>query len=108
MRVWFRCAVDVNKLAQLAAQLVARVREDDPTANQRWLYLLTTPEEREALLYVLAAAVPTDQPWSHLTAWTRTSVSEDPAVIAERRRILNEALSPQFDRRGERGRWKAA
>jgi hypothetical protein len=83
-----------DKLAELACQLVARVREDDPQANQRWLHLLTTPEEREAMLYILAAAVPVDQPWSHLTAWRRTKAPEDPAVIAERRRILNESLSP--------------
>lgn len=60
---------DVARLEQIAQQLVARVREDDPQANQRWLHTNTTPDDREALLYVLAAAVPDDRSWRQLTAW---------------------------------------
>lgn len=86
--------MDVDKLASIAQQLAGRVRDDDPIANQRWLHLLTTPEEREALLYLLAAAVPVDVPWTQLTAWARISakVKDDPEVIAERNRVLDEAL----------------
>src|SRR5689334_24695953 len=40
-----------------------------PEANARWLAAVTTAEERDALLFVLAAAVPVDRPWSRLTAW---------------------------------------
>jgi len=61
--------VDVDRLAQIAAQLVARVRDDDPDANARWLHAETTPAERDALLYVLAAAVPDDRTWIELTQW---------------------------------------
>jgi hypothetical protein len=88
--------MDVDKLEQVAQQLIARVRDDDPQSNRRWLHLLTTEDEREALIYILAAAVPDDRTWRQLTAWTR--MPDPPEVIAERRRVLDEAL------RGGRGR----
>ncbi|WP_028183481.1 hypothetical protein [Salinispora arenicola] len=63
----------VDRLAAVAAELVVRVRDDDPQANARWLAAtLPDPGDRERLLYVLAAAVPDDRPWLHLTAWTVT------------------------------------
>lgn len=57
-------------LAAVAIELVARVRDEDPRANARWL-ISTLPDEadRFALLFVLAAAVPLDRPWRELTAW---------------------------------------
>ncbi len=59
-----------DRLAAVAAQFVARVRDEDPQANSRWLYAtLPDPADREALLYVLAAAVPVDRSWRSLTAW---------------------------------------
>ena len=61
--------MDVDKLVSVAMQLAGRVREDDPEANQRWLHAHTTPDEREALLYVLAAAVPIDVEPSVLFDW---------------------------------------
>lgn len=63
--------MDEDTLAQIAQQLIARVRTDDPEANARWLTNVTSEEERWALLFVLAAAVPDDRTWSQLTAWTR-------------------------------------
>ena len=59
----------VDRLASIAQQLAGRVRDDDPVANARWLAAVTTAEEREALLYVLAAAVPDDRTWDELTGW---------------------------------------
>lgn len=59
-----------DHLATIAQELVVRVRDDDPEANARWLATLTDRERRD-LLIVLAAAVPDDRPWLHLTAWTR-------------------------------------
>ena len=76
--------MDVDRLAAIAQQFVARVREDDPAANQRWLYAMTTPAEREALLYVIAAAVPTDRKWSDLTLWTLTHSPVDKPVDRSR------------------------
>lgn len=66
-----------DRLAAVATELVVRVRDDDPDANARWLHsVLPNPADREALLYVLAAAVPDDRSWAALTAWT---VSGPPA-----------------------------
>ncbi len=88
--------MDVDRLESVAAQLAARVREDDPEANRRWLHANTTPEEREALHYVQAAATPVDVPWSHLIAWTRIPGGPDtPGNVAKRRRELLDALDSQ-------------
>jgi len=67
--------VDVDRLESIAQQLVARVRDDDPEANLRWLRaeLGTDPNspvtDTERLLFVLAAAVPDDKRWWDLIAW---------------------------------------
>ena len=59
-----------ERLAQVAVELVARVRDEPPEANWRWfLSALPDPLDREHIAFVLAAAVPVDQPWSHLTRW---------------------------------------
>jgi hypothetical protein len=59
-----------DQLAEVAAQLAVRVRDDDPQANARWLNAtLPNPDDRYALCFVLAAAVPDDRPWKALTAW---------------------------------------
>ncbi|WP_243715731.1 hypothetical protein [Micromonospora sp. KC207] len=75
-----------GRLAEVAAELVVRVRDDDPEANLRWLTAtLPTNRERLDLLFVLAAAVPDDRPWLHLTAWARTAPpASGPALLAER------------------------
>lgn len=59
-----------DRLAGVAVQMVSRVREFDPDSNWRWLLaVLPDPLDREALAFVLAAAVPVDVPWRHLTGW---------------------------------------
>lgn len=59
-----------ERLAEVACQMATRVRDEPPEDNRRWLHAaLPDPADREALLYVLAAAVPDDRPWTHLTAW---------------------------------------
>ncbi|MBM0275352.1 hypothetical protein [Micromonospora tarensis] len=59
-----------DRLAAVAAELVVRVRDEGPDDNAAWLAAaLPDPAAREHLLYVLAAAVPDDRPWTDLTAW---------------------------------------
>lgn len=87
-----------DQLAEIAAQLVARVRDDDPEANARWLgAVLPSSEDWFRLAFVLAAAVPDDVQWSHLTAWARMREVGDgrpdtPEKIETRRVELGEAL----------------
>lgn len=61
-----------DRLAAVAVEMVVRVRDDDPDSNRDWL-LSALPDafDREALSFVLAAAVPDDRTWRQLTAWTR-------------------------------------
>lgn len=64
--------VRADRLAAVAVELVARVRQEPADANWRWLLAtLPDPLDREAIAFVLAAAVPIDQPWRHLTSWAR-------------------------------------
>lgn len=61
-----------DRLAAVAVELVQRVRDDDPQDNGRWLAgELPDPADQFALCFVLAAAVPDERPWAHLTAWAR-------------------------------------
>ena len=85
----------VDRLASIAQQLAGRVRDDDPVANARWLAAVTTAEEREALLFVLAAAVPVNQSWARLTAWA----SEDARTEAVRRLERRRAQWREYARR---------
>jgi hypothetical protein len=79
----------LDELANIAAQLSARVRDDDPAAVGRWLEAVApTSADRWALLFVLAAAVPLDRPFAHLVAWVRTVAVEHDEVIEQRRAIL--------------------
>ncbi|GGK31915.1 hypothetical protein GCM10010124_25870 [Pilimelia terevasa] len=79
----------VDRLARIAAQLVARVREDGPAENAIWLeHAVPSAEDRYALLFVLAAAVPTDRPWRELTAWA----TRDAAALADE--VAVERFSP--------------
>lgn len=74
--------MDVDRLEQLAQQLVARMRDDDPAANARWLSAeLSDPCDWFRLCFVLAAAVPDDRTWLDLTEW-HTGVAD----VTERRR----------------------
>jgi hypothetical protein len=67
----YRAAL-AEHLAAIAVEFVGRVRDPmlTPQANATWLRRqLPFPRDQFALLFVLAAAVPEDQPWSELTAW---------------------------------------
>lgn len=73
---------DVDRLAQIAAQLAGRVREFDATSNGVWLAaMLPDPADWFRLAFVLAAAVPDDRTWLDLTAWT-TGPAKLPAPAA--------------------------
>lgn len=87
-----------DRLASVAIGLAVRLRDDEPDANLRWLRGQVTPEELEALVFVLAAAVPIEVPWTLLTDWT-TRPLDTMQAIEERRRILAEALRPGATRR---------
>lgn len=77
---------DVDELARIAAQLVARVRDVEPDANARWLASeLPNPGDWWRLCFVLAAAVPDGAPWRDLTAWT-----QQPATL----RLVGEPAEP--------------
>jgi hypothetical protein len=66
-----------DQVADVAQELVVRVRDDDPEANARYIRSVVDGEQDLiALALVLAAAVPTDQPWRHLTAWTHVTKRE--------------------------------
>jgi proline racemase len=63
--------VTEDELSSIAQQLVGRLREDDPEAVNRWLCsVLPSSVEWFRLCFVLAAAVPDDESWKNLTAWT--------------------------------------
>jgi len=68
-----------ERLTRVAVQLVARVRDEPADANWRWfLSVLPDPLDREHVAFILAAAVPLDSPWRHLTAW----VGQPASVLA--------------------------
>jgi hypothetical protein len=88
--------IDPDRLAEVAIGGAVRVRDDDPEANLRWLRAQVRPDEYEALIFVLFAAVPIEVSWSTLTEWTHKVGGADTIkAVTERRRILNEALSPR-------------
>jgi hypothetical protein len=69
-----------DRIAETAAQLVARVRDDQPTDVHRWIrlqvadFVATWPGHDDAwvaLAVALACAVPDDRSWTDMTAWTR-------------------------------------
>lgn len=94
-----------DELAEVAAQFVARVREDDPEANARWLDAACPDQgDRYALLFVLAAAVPVDKSWAELTRWARAltmvkvgdaepTMPADLDEVALRRALRGEAVA---------------
>jgi len=57
-------------LATIAVELVTRVRDDPPTEVHRWLATTMEGKDWLSLAIVLAAAVPVDESWRNLTAWT--------------------------------------
>jgi hypothetical protein len=81
--------VEVDRLASVAAQLVARVRDEDPDAVGLWLaQQLPSPDQWWQLAFVLAAAVPLDRPFSHLTAWARMATVETSELFEHRQAVL--------------------
>lgn len=72
----------VERLEAIAQELVCRIRDDDPEANDRWLRSVTTEQERHALLYLLAAAVPDDRSWRSLTAWVNRKPAPEPKELS--------------------------
>lgn len=82
--------MNTDNLEALAQELVIRVRDDNPEANGRWLASLSE-QDRWSLLFVLAAAVPDDRPWRHLTMWTYGDGGPDtPSAVRARREALIE------------------
>jgi hypothetical protein len=77
-----------DRLAATAAQLVARIRDDEPTAVHRWLGYEMAGEDWAALAVVLAAAVPDDRPWLALTAWRWKPLEDTTEAINKRRKVL--------------------
>ncbi|MEU7904131.1 hypothetical protein [Actinoplanes sp. NPDC049118] len=60
----------VDELARIAVHLAARVRDEDPEANGRWLAtVLPSPDDWFRLAFILAAAIPVDRSWNQLTGW---------------------------------------
>lgn len=59
-----------DELARIAVELVTRVRDDEPETVHQWLASVVDPADWMALAIVLACAVPDDQSWKDLTAWT--------------------------------------
>lgn len=79
----------VDELAQVAAQLAARVRDEEPNVIAHWLERVApSAEDQRALVFILAAAIPIDTPFAHLTAWVRTAAVERDEVIKQRRAVL--------------------
>lgn len=60
---------DAHRLAHVAAQLSARVRDDEPEAVARWLSGELDGLDRWRLLFMLAAMVPVDQTPAELLGW---------------------------------------
>jgi len=89
--------MNVDRLAEIAAQLTGRMREFSAEDNARWLaFNLPDPSDWFRLAFVLACAVPTDRTWLALTSWTRPDSAD---LIAERQRQLMAALTPEVRRR---------
>ena len=66
-----------ERLADIAVQLVDRVRDDDPKVVGQWLAgELQDPADWFRIAFVLAAAVPVDRTWSELIAWAHPDPSK--------------------------------
>lgn len=96
---------DVARLESLAQQLVARVREDDPEANLRWLRAelgadpVAPVSDTERLLFMLAGAVPDTERWSDLTAWCTGGLSPSEQARRAYQRTWIAARRAQLARR---------
>ncbi len=93
-----------DRLAEIAVELVTRVRDEAPTDVHRWLRHEMDGEDWMGLAVVLAAAVPDDRSWHTLTRWAQlreygTGRPDTPEKIALRRTALNQALAGAPGRR---------
>lgn len=71
----------VDTLAEVAAELVVRVRDCGPDDNAAWLLeRLPDPGDWFRLAFMCAAAVPDDRSWNQLVAWAREGRTPTPAV----------------------------
>lgn len=87
-----------DRLAEIAVELVVRVRDDEPNAVHRWLRAVVADNDMMALAVILAAAVPEDRTWDQLTSWVRLREYGDgrpdtAEKIALRRAALDQALN---------------
>lgn len=98
-----------DELAEVAQELICRVRDDDPDTNLGWFVdRMPDPNDWMRLAFVLACAMPLDRTWRQLTAWTLGDGGPDtPELIAQRRHDLDEALRGAPGRH-ERTRGRAA
>jgi hypothetical protein len=76
-------------LLALAMRLACEIRDDVAAAHRQVAYM--DRADLEALCCVLAACVPVDKP---VLPWWHGRPVDTPDVIEERRRVLNESLSP--------------
>lgn len=88
-------------LAEVAQELITRIRDDDPEANGRWLAaMLPNPIDWWQLIFVQAAANPDDKTFRSLTAWVekrgeveaRRLMPHGTAAAASRHRYYQEQL----------------
>lgn len=70
-----------DELAEVAAQLAARVREEPADEVAKWFNdAVPDPVDRYRLHFVQAAATPVDVPWLELTSWAHGLSAYAPAV----------------------------
>jgi hypothetical protein len=81
-------------LLTLALHLACEIRDDTAAVHRQVSQLGRA--DLEALCCVLAACVPLDRP---IAPWWQPPARDSPAVILERRRVLNEALAARGGRR---------
>lgn len=60
---------DAERLAHVAAQFAARLRDDEPDSVARWLCAQLDGAERWQLLFMCGAMIPTDQTPAQLLSW---------------------------------------
>jgi len=100
-----------DRLAGVAAQLAARIRDESPEDVAAWLLAeLPDPADRFRLHFVQAAAVPVDRAWRQLTAWARRLTTPAPAITADSAESLARDAAVFLERaaRGERARVRPA
>ena len=94
-----------DRLAEIAREMITRVRDDEPAAVWRWLrYQMADLGSADpiddwiALSVIQAAATPDDRRWTDLVAW-----AEPPEDPAERRR--RQWRESQWRRRHAQALW---